>query len=178
MTDPSATKKGDSSASNASNGNPSQDDVNTNQMNASNATEPSSDQAIESQAKFDDKQDDNTSKPTKVDIEQTKASISIHDKTKDKKCTTNYNVQPSNPAIQSNHPANHHSHSIPMEPNDKNDTLHSITFNQDGGCLAVGTGSGFRICNVYPFHETFRRELTDGGCEGGELLGVLLLLKG
>jgi hypothetical protein len=53
---------------------------------------------------------------------------------------------------------------------DKDDTLHTMSFNQDGGCLAVGTGSGFRICNVHPFHETFRRRLGDGGADGsGEL---------
>ena len=41
--------------------------------------------------------------------------------------------------------------------NDSDDTLMCSTFNQDGGCLAVGTGEGFRICNVSPFQETFRR---------------------
>jgi hypothetical protein len=66
----------------------------------------------------------------------------------------------------------------PMEEmTDKNDTLHTMSFNQDGGCLAVGTASGFRICNVHPFHETFRRRL-DGGlgdCGGGEFLLCILL---
>lgn len=42
---------------------------------------------------------------------------------------------------------------------DKNDTLLTMSFNQDGGCLAIGTASGFRICNVHPFQETFRRNL-------------------
>eukprot|EP00574_Skeletonema_japonicum_P010043 CAMPEP_0201720470 /NCGR_PEP_ID=MMETSP0593-20130828/5400_1 /ASSEMBLY_ACC=CAM_ASM_000672 /TAXON_ID=267983 /ORGANISM="Skeletonema japonicum, Strain CCMP2506" /LENGTH=710 /DNA_ID=CAMNT_0048211109 /DNA_START=160 /DNA_END=2292 /DNA_ORIENTATION=+ len=42
---------------------------------------------------------------------------------------------------------------------DKNDTLLTMSFNQDGGCLAIGTASGFRICNVHPFQETFRRDL-------------------
>ena len=41
--------------------------------------------------------------------------------------------------------------------NDSDDTWMCSTFNQDGGCLAVGTGEGFRICNVSPFQETFRR---------------------
>ena len=41
---------------------------------------------------------------------------------------------------------------------DESDTLHSLLFNQDGGCLSVGTGRGFRVCNVWPFNETFRRE--------------------
>lgn len=49
-----------------------------------------------------------------------------------------------------------------LTTNDKDDTLYTMSFNQDGGCLAVGTGTGFRICNVYPFQETFRRRL-DGG---------------
>lgn len=40
---------------------------------------------------------------------------------------------------------------------DVNDTLLSLSFNQDGGCFAVGTEYGFRICNVSPFQETFRR---------------------
>lgn len=40
---------------------------------------------------------------------------------------------------------------------DANDSILSMSFNQDGGCLAVGTARGFRICNVYPYAETFRR---------------------
>jgi len=43
---------------------------------------------------------------------------------------------------------------------DTNYSLLSIHFNQDGGCLAVGTSNGFRICNVYPFEETFRRKFS------------------
>lgn len=50
-------------------------------------------------------------------------------------------------------------------PDDK-DTLLTMSFNQDGGCLAVGTGGGFRICNVHPFQETFRRTLGMDG-DGG-----------
>lgn len=52
------------------------------------------------------------------------------------------------------------------EMTDENDILHTMSFNQDGGCLAVGTGSGFRICNVHPFQETIRRRL-DGACGDG-----------
>ena len=51
---------------------------------------------------------------------------------------------------------------------DANDTLLTMSFNQDGGCLAVGTGSGFRICNVNPFEENLRRTLGDDGSGGGK----------
>ncbi|EED88233.1 predicted protein, partial [Thalassiosira pseudonana CCMP1335] len=44
--------------------------------------------------------------------------------------------------------------------------LLTMSFNQDGGCLAVGTGVGFRICNVHPFQETFRRTLGMDGDAG------------
>jgi len=51
---------------------------------------------------------------------------------------------------------------------DSNDTLLTLSFNQDGGCLAVGTGSGFRICNVHPFEENLRRTLGgDGNSNNG-----------
>eukprot|EP00563_Minutocellus_polymorphus_P001700 CAMPEP_0181046558 /NCGR_PEP_ID=MMETSP1070-20121207/14413_1 /TAXON_ID=265543 /ORGANISM="Minutocellus polymorphus, Strain NH13" /LENGTH=676 /DNA_ID=CAMNT_0023125177 /DNA_START=240 /DNA_END=2270 /DNA_ORIENTATION=- len=61
---------------------------------------------------------------------------------------------------------------------DETDTLHSIMFNQDGGCLSVGTGRGFRVCNVWPFNETFRREfganiqLGGGGGDDADGSGV------
>eukprot|EP00565_Helicotheca_tamesis_P000588 CAMPEP_0185727502 /NCGR_PEP_ID=MMETSP1171-20130828/3170_1 /TAXON_ID=374046 /ORGANISM="Helicotheca tamensis, Strain CCMP826" /LENGTH=161 /DNA_ID=CAMNT_0028396083 /DNA_START=179 /DNA_END=661 /DNA_ORIENTATION=+ len=51
---------------------------------------------------------------------------------------------------------------IDEEESDENDLLLSLSFNQDGGCLAIGTASGFRICNVHPFHETFRRVFKSG----------------
>jgi len=56
---------------------------------------------------------------------------------------------------------------------DESDTLHSILFNQDGGCLSVGTGRGFRVCNVWPFGETFRREglFGDAGIIGDQQSG-------
>ena len=50
---------------------------------------------------------------------------------------------------------------------DVHDTLLTMSYNQDGGCLAVGTGSGFRICNILPFQETFRRSL-GGGSRGND----------
>ena len=39
------------------------------------------------------------------------------------------------------------------------ESILSMTLNQDGSCLAVGTTRGFRIYNVSPFRETFRRNL-------------------
>jgi len=62
---------------------------------------------------------------------------------------------------------------------DNNDTLLAMNFNQDGGCLAVGTGSGFRICNVFPFQEVCRRQLggsvTDGA--GASISQIELLYR-
>ncbi|KAL7520442.1 hypothetical protein ACHAWX_005184 [Stephanocyclus meneghinianus] len=67
-----------------------------------------------------------------------------------------------------------------LTTNDKDDTLYTMSFNQDGGCLAVGTGTGFRICNVYPFQETFRRRL-DGGssavADGGGIAQIEMLYR-
>ena len=37
-----------------------------------------------------------------------------------------------------------------------------VTFNQDAGCFACGTDSGFRIYNVDPFKETFKRNFNNG----------------
>ncbi|CAL4972283.1 unnamed protein product [Urochloa decumbens] len=56
------------------------------------------------------------------------------------------------------------------------DLLH-ISFNQDYGCFAAGTKSGFRIYNCDPFREIFRRDLAaegDGGGGGG--IGVVEML--
>mmetsp|Transcript_8929 Transcript_8929/g.13133 ORF Transcript_8929/g.13133 Transcript_8929/m.13133 type:complete len:570 (+) Transcript_8929:214-1923(+) len=68
------------------------------------------------------------------------------------------------------------------EESDENDILLSLSFNQDGGCLAVGTASGFRICNVHPFHETFRRVFSAGdgttaGAGGGGIGRVEMLYR-
>ncbi|KAF0923452.1 hypothetical protein E2562_006349 [Oryza meyeriana var. granulata] len=61
------------------------------------------------------------------------------------------------------------------------DLLH-ISFNQDYGCFAAGTKSGFRIYNCDPFREIFRRDLADaednggGGGGGGGGIGVVEML--
>lgn len=44
-----------------------------------------------------------------------------------------------------------------------------VGFNQDQGCFSVGTSSGFRIFNTFPFKDTFSREF-DGGIGIVELL--------
>ncbi|KAL5227930.1 hypothetical protein ABZP36_016195 [Zizania latifolia] len=46
------------------------------------------------------------------------------------------------------------------------DLLH-ISFNQDYGCFAAGTTSGFRIYNCDPLREIFRRDLASAGDNGG-----------
>jgi WD repeat-containing protein 45 len=57
------------------------------------------------------------------------------------------------------------------------DILH-ISFNQDYGCFAAGTKSGFRIYNCDPFREIFRRDLAaEGGVgAGGGGIGVVEML--
>ncbi|CAD6228330.1 unnamed protein product [Miscanthus lutarioriparius] len=59
------------------------------------------------------------------------------------------------------------------------DLLH-ISFNQDYGCFAAGTKSGFRIYNCDPFREIFRRDLAavgDGATgAGGGGIGVVEML--
>ena len=37
-----------------------------------------------------------------------------------------------------------------------------VAFNQDSGCFACGTDSGFRIYNVDLFKETFKRNFNNG----------------
>jgi hypothetical protein len=39
----------------------------------------------------------------------------------------------------------------------KNEEILFVGFNQDQGCIAVGTQKGFRICNSFPFKNVFQR---------------------
>ncbi|XP_008803019.1 autophagy-related protein 18c [Phoenix dactylifera] len=65
--------------------------------------------------------------------------------------------------------------------NDDETELLSVSWNQDYGCFAAGTSSGFRIYNCEPFKETFRRELKNGGFGIVEMLfrcNILALVGG
>ncbi|EPS71387.1 hypothetical protein M569_03367, partial [Genlisea aurea] len=50
-----------------------------------------------------------------------------------------------------------------------------VSFNQDYGCFAAGTGRGFRIYNCDPFREIFRRDFVDGS--GGGIGSVAMLFR-
>jgi len=65
------------------------------------------------------------------------------------------------------------------DEDDCDDAILSVSFNQDGGCLAVGTRRGFRICNVSPFQETFRRTFasTKNTGSGGGIATVEMLFR-
>ncbi|KAK3256403.1 hypothetical protein CYMTET_34459 [Cymbomonas tetramitiformis] len=69
-----------------------------------------------------------------------------------------------------------------MEPETEQSTeLLSVRFNQDQGCFACGTNSGFRIYNCDPFQETFRRNFNNGGIGQVEMLfrcNILALVGG
>ncbi|KAJ3683734.1 hypothetical protein LUZ60_013961 [Juncus effusus] len=56
-----------------------------------------------------------------------------------------------------------------------------VSFNQDHGCFAAGTASGFRIYNCDPFREIFRRDFDGAGVASVEMLfrcNILALVGG
>lgn len=57
-----------------------------------------------------------------------------------------------------------------VESSDESSELLFVSFNQDFVCFACGTESGFRIYNVSPFKETYRRVFSGGGVGIVEML--------
>ena len=105
-----------------------------------------------------------TSKPSKSNIESNNDSATAkHGNNNTKNESTNISAkateQQPNKQQSNNNKATTDQEFDSDQYSDKNDTLLTMSFNQDGGCLAIGTASGFRICNVHPFQETFRRNL-------------------
>ncbi|BBM97403.1 WD repeat-containing protein 45 [Marchantia polymorpha subsp. ruderalis] len=61
-------------------------------------------------------------------------------------------------------------HSSPRPQSPAEPVVLSIRFNQDNGCFACGTQTGFRVFNCHPFKENFRREFEASGIGLVEML--------